>query len=112
MYTGIGSIHSDVLPYPIVDAVLGSTRESMLQELLLDCFRAPYNVVRGGTLMGFNGVGKSQMVKNVVFGKQLAGWALGNGTDHIGIYVGNPASPSLDMLQGAVPAAFIAAGLK
>lgn len=108
------SPHTDALP--IVDTGLGSPREAELQRLLESSFARDVGIHRGGTLMGFKGFGKTQLVLNVALCKQLIGWALPEGfagyRTHIGMLCTSPAGGTRDALHKAPPTAFLAAGLR
>lgn len=101
---------------PIVDTGLGSPREDMLHTLLERSFSRTSGIQRGGVLMGFKGFGKSQIVLNVVLGRQLVGWALkGKGfagwKTHIGMMLSGPAGDVPCQMNGAPATAILAAGL-
>lgn len=102
---------------PIVDAPDSrSPRRQQLDALLRLCFVTDSVGLRGGTLMGYKGFGKSQIVQNLVFGKQLAGWALqdhpySDRRHHIGIYVKDPSMSTLGLMRVRPPWAHVAVEL-
>lgn len=105
---------------PILDARCMSDREQWLHMFLSDTLDVAKggSVVKGGVVAGFKGYGKSDILRNVVFGKALVQWALQDATipgfsnhAHVGIYVSDPMDERIGGLQGANPVALIAAGL-
>ena len=117
------------LVYPFVDAGMNSRRERVFNWLVVQAFSGR-NVLRGGVLSGYRGVGISHLVRNVVLAKQLVSWATGalvrdaefegdaggkSNNDglpvkHVGIHVSDPGLLN-EPLRQASPAALVAAGL-
>lgn len=56
---------------PIVDSGFSTQRERLLQQLLYEACTSGMNVIRGGVVLGYRGIGKSQLLRQLVLGKQL-----------------------------------------
>lgn len=106
---------SSVMILPIVDSGFSTQRERLLFELLAEAFGPGMNVTRGGVVLGYRGFGKSQLVRQLVFGKELLQWSIGkrrfyDACRHVGMYVDSPSGLN-DALQMGCPPALLAAGL-
>lgn len=98
---------------PVVDSGFSSQRERLLQRLLSEALAPELAVIRGGVVGGYRGFGKSQLVRQLVLGKELVQWCIGsqpyNQAKHVGMYVDNPSQLGNALRMGCPPA-LLAAG--